>query len=250
MRSLRFSAVGILLSGCATTPQAIELEDITPVRIERRQQLVEDFEAQRQEAQLAGATQLWEQGEMVACEERLGAILSSDPTYQGAVWLMAELKLSSHHPEQAAELLLRLQQENLDDEAFHISAAVLALRYNQPQVATRLLLNASADLSSSAPLLCALAVAYYRCGDYSAAERVLTRTLSLDSTSALAYFLMACTQSQLGRKSSAETALRQAARLDPRFAAAPQAASLEAGAPALSGPLPHGKRRAEGSSAK
>lgn len=209
------------LSGCkSTAPQAVQLDDISPVRVNRKQQALEQFESDRGEAEFQAALDHWEQGEIAACEERLSALLARQPGHQSAVLLLAETKLAARQSQPALELLKGLVNADPEDEQCRLSAAVLALRYNEPRFAVDLLQTAPVAESPSSGLLRTLGVAHYRCGDYAAAQAALEHALVLDNTSALAYFLMGCTQSRLGQKPSADAAFEQAARLDARFQAA------------------------------
>jgi Tfp pilus assembly protein PilF len=213
-------ALVLALGGCRAAPQSVQLEDISPLRTDRQQRVVEEFEADRDEAEFHAALNHWEQGEVAACEERLLAILARQPQHQSAVLLLAETRLAAKQIQPATDLLQGMIDHDPVDEQARLSAAVLALRYDQPQLAIELLRGAPPDQPPSAPLLRTLGVGYYRCGDYAAAQAALEQALDLDNGSALAYFLMGCTQSRLGQKSRADAAFEQAARLDARFKAA------------------------------
>jgi tetratricopeptide (TPR) repeat protein len=210
--------LALLQIGCkAAAPQAVQLDDISPTRLDRRKDAIEEFESNRNDLEFHAALDLWEQGEAAACQERLAAILARQPGHTPAALLLAETKLAARQPSEAAELLKGIVKVTPQDEHCRRDAAVLALRYNESQLAVDLLQTAPAPQSPSPALLRTRGVAHYRCGDYAAAEAALEQALVLDNRSALAYFLMGCTQSRLGQKSRADAAFEQAARLDARF---------------------------------
>jgi predicted Zn-dependent protease len=213
--------IAFFAAGCkSTAPKAIQLEDITPVRAQRQEQAVAQFEKDRTEAQFQAALSHWEQGHLEDCEQLLAGIVKREPQHVAAGLLLAEVKLAVNQPDQAAEVLKRTLASRPATEQDRLSAAVLALRYNQPHLAVELLQAVQSGQAASPAALRTLGVACYRCGDYAAAEAALRRALVLDNTSALSYFLIGCTQSRLGHRSEAEAALEQAARLDTRFRAA------------------------------
>jgi predicted Zn-dependent protease len=217
--------LGMIQLGCkAAAPQAVQLDDISPTRLDRRKEAIDQFESNRNDVEFQAALDLWERGEVPACQERLSAILARQPGHEPSKLLLAETKLAARQSSEAAELLKGVVNATPDDEQGRVSAAVLALRYNEPQLAVDLLQAAPATQSSSPALLRTRGVAHYRCGDYAAAEVALSQALALDNRSALAYFLMGCTQSRLGQQSRADAAFEQAARLDARFGNPRQAA--------------------------
>jgi tetratricopeptide (TPR) repeat protein len=214
-------ATVVIAAGCRSiTPKSIELQDVTPVRAQRQEQALQQFEEDRSEAQFKAAQSHWEQGHLEDCERLLANILARQPEHVPAALLLAEVKLAGGQPDQAGDCLQRALGSGPQSSDAHLCASVLALRYNQPRLAIDLLEADPSAEPASAAALRTLGVAYYRCGDYAAAEASLQRALALDNTSALAYFLIGCTQSRLGRSSEAEAALEQAARLDTRFRAA------------------------------
>lgn len=208
--------------GCKSTgPKPVQVEDISPARVDRKQQAIEEFEAGRNDAEFHAALNHWGQGELAECEQALGRILARDGKHAAALLLLAELKLSMNDTAKAKEALGKFAETA--DQQGAVSAAVLALRYNQPRLAIELLQREQPGEGASAACLRTLGVAYYRCGDYAAAKASLEQSLALDNTSGLAYFLLGSTHSRLGEQARADAALEQAARIDARFQTARQA---------------------------
>ena len=105
------------LSGCASwspSPRRVGIEPLSP---EQQQQLVGQFESNRNQAQRLAALDFWKRGDAASCEASLREILARDQRDAEARRLLADLYLEQgdraaserelrtllvHHPEDAA----------------------------------------------------------------------------------------------------------------------------------------------------
>lgn len=81
--------------------------DIAPLRKERKNDVVKDFDDRRNVAQFLSAETSWRQGDHKRCRESLEKVLERDPNHRGALLLSADLALETDHPQEAVELLRR-----------------------------------------------------------------------------------------------------------------------------------------------
>ena len=112
----RWSSLGALslalCGGCAqwntaklNIPEMPGAPNIHPMRKERAEQAVKDFDRQRNDAQYQAAATSWRQGDYVACNEALEKILTRSPTHRNSLLLRADVDLENDRPTEAVDTL-------------------------------------------------------------------------------------------------------------------------------------------------
>jgi Tfp pilus assembly protein PilF len=91
-----------VLAGCASWREStVTSQPETASRDQRRTEVIQSFEKQRDRAQLAAAMDRWQQGDIAGCESRVRGILARRPSDVDAHVLLAELAFSCHNPTEA-----------------------------------------------------------------------------------------------------------------------------------------------------
>ncbi len=122
----RWSAVGALslafCGGCAQwntaklkIPEMPGAPNIHPMRKDRAEQAVKDFDRQRDEAQYQAAATSWRQGDYVACNEALDKILARNPAHRNSLLLRADVDLEHDRPTEAVDTLRKAVQAHPQD---------------------------------------------------------------------------------------------------------------------------------------
>ncbi|MEX2175607.1 MAG: tetratricopeptide repeat protein [Pirellulaceae bacterium] len=113
--------------GCASGQTQLAPEpSLSASRAERRGELVEQFEAARDEAQLQAALDRWQQGDVAGCESRLRAIVARRPDWVEPHIYLAELAWSFDNTAEALQQYrAALQLEPQRAELHHALALVL-----------------------------------------------------------------------------------------------------------------------------
>jgi Tfp pilus assembly protein PilF len=138
------------LAGCASwpgvaTPKAAEV----PSRDQRRAEVIQSFEEQRDRAQLAAAMDRWQQGDIAGCETRVRGILARRPTDVDAHVLLAELAFSCHNPAEAeAEYRTALGLAPQRADIHHALALVLEATGRHPEAGVHFVRAAEIEPSS------------------------------------------------------------------------------------------------------
>jgi Tfp pilus assembly protein PilF len=123
-----FLLCGCLLgAGCASWREAAApTASDAASRDQRRAEVIQSFEEQRDRAQLAAAVDRWQQGDIAGCESRVRGILVRRPTDVDAHVLLAELAFSCHNPAEAeAEYRTALELAPQRAAVHHALALVL-----------------------------------------------------------------------------------------------------------------------------
>lgn len=122
----RWGSVGALslafCGGCAQwntaklkIPEMPGAPNIHPMRKDRAQQAVKDFDRQRDEAQYQAAATSWRQGDYVACNEALDKILARNPAHRNSLLLRADVDLEHDRPTEAVDTLRKAVQAHPQD---------------------------------------------------------------------------------------------------------------------------------------
>ncbi len=112
----RWSSLGALslalCAGCAQwntaklkIPEMPGAPNIHPMRKDRAEQAVKDFDRQRDDAQYQAAATSWRQGDYVACNEALDKILARSPKHRNSLLLRADVDLENDRPTEAVDTL-------------------------------------------------------------------------------------------------------------------------------------------------
>lgn len=101
-----------LCAGCAQwntaklkIPEMPGAPNIHPMRKDRAEQAVKDFDRQRDDAQYQAAATSWRQGDYVACNEALEKILARSPKHRSSLLLRADVDLENDRPTEAVDTL-------------------------------------------------------------------------------------------------------------------------------------------------
>lgn len=101
-----------LCAGCAQwntaklkIPEMPGAPNIHPMRKDRAEQAVKDFDRQRDDAQYQAAATSWRQGDYVACNEALDKILARSPKHRNSLLLRADVDLENDRPTEAVDTL-------------------------------------------------------------------------------------------------------------------------------------------------
>lgn len=122
----RWGSVGALslafCGGCAQwntaklkIPEMPGAPNIHPMRKDRAEQAVKDFDRQRDEAQYQAAATSWRQGDYVACNEALDKILARNPAHRNSLLLQADVDLEHDRPTEAVDTLRKAVQAHPQD---------------------------------------------------------------------------------------------------------------------------------------
>lgn len=125
-------AIGCL-GGCKTPP-VIEapIPDVAPLRKERREDVLREFDQKRTEAQFSSAAACRAQGDLPSCLEQLESLLKRQPDHVPARVLMAEALLDLDQVDEAQTHLDVLLQQHPDDPRTQQLAADIATALAEP----------------------------------------------------------------------------------------------------------------------
>ncbi len=96
-------------------PEMPGAPNIHPMRKDRAEQAVKDFDRQRDEAQYQAAATSWRQGDYVACNEALDKILARNPAHRNSLLLQADVDLEHDRPTEAVDTLRKAVQAHPQD---------------------------------------------------------------------------------------------------------------------------------------
>src|SRR5262249_27636600 len=111
-------ALATSCAGCSTTKQAVArntASDAGPSREERKKALAQEFDQQRDDAQLDAAASCWQRGDVEGCNKLLTQILQRNPNNRRAELLLADVALFSGHADDAATELEKLVKADPKD---------------------------------------------------------------------------------------------------------------------------------------
>jgi Tfp pilus assembly protein PilF len=91
----------------------------------KREQVVQNFEQRRNEAQCRAALARWQQGDTASCESLLVQLLGHTPDDCEARRLLADLYLAQQQPASALDQLQQLVEQHPDDAQAHHSLGLL-----------------------------------------------------------------------------------------------------------------------------
>ncbi|MBA4018356.1 MAG: hypothetical protein C0483_14415 [Pirellula sp.] len=122
----RWSSLGALslalCAGCAQwntaklkIPEMPGAPNIHPMRKDRAEQAVKDFDRQRDDAQYQAAATSWRQGDYVACNEALDKILTRNPKHRNSLLLSADVDLENDRPTEAVDTLRKAVEAHPQD---------------------------------------------------------------------------------------------------------------------------------------
>jgi len=115
------------LAGCtAIDKQLASLpDDVAPVRAEREEEVVQDFERTRDTALYQAALARWRAGDSVASESLLMRLLQRNDQHREARLLLADLYVATNKPNAAEEQLRLLIRRMPNDAQVHHSLGLL-----------------------------------------------------------------------------------------------------------------------------
>jgi tetratricopeptide (TPR) repeat protein len=107
-----------IAEGCAQISSPLA-PDVAVPRVERAEEAVRAFEAERDRAQFQAAMSSWHQADAGGCRESLEALLARNPRHREGCLLYAELSLAESKPGDAVDMVKALIEDNPGDaEAF------------------------------------------------------------------------------------------------------------------------------------
>lgn len=122
----------LLASGCAT-PGFLKKsgEDVGPVRGDRREQAMRQFEVHRDSAQYQAAMDRWKAGDPFTCEAQLQSLVERNPKHMQAHQALADLAMERGDTETAEQKLRELLKLAPEDAQTHHSLGMLLELKNQ-----------------------------------------------------------------------------------------------------------------------
>ncbi len=116
----------VVLSGCQQLPKpALPAKDVAEHRVERREQVVADFERRRDEAALRAAETRWKTGDLAGCEQMLRSLLERSPELFPAQKRLADVLLAMERNEEAEVWLRNYLRANPHDAEAHHNLGML-----------------------------------------------------------------------------------------------------------------------------
>ena len=124
--TILLAACALLITGCAGWQKTLAKGSVTPLRKDRQEDAIREFEQHRNTAQLEAALDCWQQGDVAGCESRLAALVQRCPDFTDARLHLAEV-LWSRGDAAAAEphLLAVLQSQPDRADAHHTLGLIL-----------------------------------------------------------------------------------------------------------------------------
>ncbi len=126
---LAVGSLAMFSGGCATwgslgtTTVRNQADDIGPKREARRDQVAQDFDKRRDDAQFNAAATAWQRGDTITCEQNLQQLLGRNPKYSRARMLLADLYLFNGQSQKAIDELTRAVEADPKDAVAQHSLA-------------------------------------------------------------------------------------------------------------------------------
>lgn len=238
---------GLLLTaatGCAhfKPPQPL-VEDVQPRIAAQKEEIVGDYEARRNAAELQAARTSAEHGDLSTCATALENILRRDASHREARLLLADVQLARENVAAAEQLLVTLVRDYPQDAASHHALALLLESTGRGELA-KAHFQQAATIDPLDPLVALSADGNRETAGKIAAIAATAATVALATSptpeAAAARAIVAAAQTpqgqelirqalsllERGEKDGALAALRQACELEPLNSAIPLAASV------------------------
>jgi len=123
-----------LLCGCrAVERRSWETEDVAPKRLERKEEVLAQFELQRDAAQFAAATSRFEMGDLKGCRETLESLLKRNPQHAQGQQLLAKVQQSESDDAGPVASARWDDQEGTTSRVASVSAALPIVDISAPQ---------------------------------------------------------------------------------------------------------------------
>ena len=135
----------LAISGCVTvdSPLAGLPDDVAPIRAEREEDVLEDFERTRDGVLYQAALARWRDGDAAACESMLARLLQRSDGHRAARLMLADLYASTGKPKAAEQHLRLLTGRDDDDGQAHHSLGMLLETTGKPDQALQHLQKAA-----------------------------------------------------------------------------------------------------------
>ena len=120
-------ATALTIVGCRTMDSQVDdfPDDVAATRVEREEDVIEDFERTRDGALYQSALAQWRDGDAVACESILVRLLQRSDGHRAGRVMLADLYASTGKPKAAEQHLRLLTERNDDDAQAHHSLGML-----------------------------------------------------------------------------------------------------------------------------
>ena len=158
VHSYRFVLAGALtiasfgLTGCASTQAAKKPATTAAVEpVKPREEIVQSFEKQRDEAQYRAALARWKEHDAYGCRQMLERVLARNPQHREALLLMAEFNLAAQHPDKSLPAIESFAVSHKDDAQVQHTLGMLLEATDRPDDAQKHFRRA-AELEPQNPL--------------------------------------------------------------------------------------------------
>lgn len=142
-------------SGCAATNFTQKSGDLAPIRGQRREQAMRQFEMHRDNAQYQSALERWRAGDRFTCEAELKSLIARNPKHVEAHQALADLAMERGDEATAEAQLRELLKLAPEDAQTHHSLGLLLESQNRiPEARTHLERAAQLDPDSTLYQLC------------------------------------------------------------------------------------------------
>ncbi len=105
--------------------------------IQPREEIVQNFEKSRDEAQYRAALARWKENDTDGCRQMLDRVLARNPTHREALLLLAEFNLSAQQPEKSLTAIESYAVAHPADAQVHHTLGMLLEATDQPQLAIK-----------------------------------------------------------------------------------------------------------------
>lgn len=155
IRSLTLFLALVTMCGCTGTGLGRKSGNVGPLRDERREQAMRQFETHRDTAQYKSAIECWRTGDRFTCEAQLKSLVARNPKHLEARQALADLAME-HGDLSAAEEQLRelLKQAPNDPQTHHSLGLLLESQEKHDEAQQHLRRAAELDPDSTLYQLC------------------------------------------------------------------------------------------------
>jgi Flp pilus assembly protein TadD len=135
--------VACALSGCAAPKFLSKTKDVAPMRGERRDEAMRQFEVHRDNAEYQAAMERWTSGDPFTCEAQLRGLVTRNPKHLAGRQALADLAMERGDGEAAEQQLRDLLKIAPDDPQTHHSLGLLLAARDQTDEARQHLSRAA-----------------------------------------------------------------------------------------------------------
>lgn len=125
----------LISTGCASTMISSQPLDVAPKREQRKEEVIEQFESRRNQAQYDAALQSWERGDQRGCRDALRALIERAPEHVDARLLLSDALVEAGRFSEARTHLEAIFEKHPDHAAAHHSLGLLLETQGQVEAA-------------------------------------------------------------------------------------------------------------------